>query len=97
MTRIKGQEQGFFQPKAERVRPDDTEAVRMGEITQEPEIYLNTPNRIISPSTRKITPTQMEHSVDTPESNINSNELWLQMCQFAVQTQEDFTNVQEAM
>ncbi|MBW0475991.1 hypothetical protein O181_015706 [Austropuccinia psidii MF-1] len=36
-TRIQGQKQDFFQPKSERVRPNDPEAVRLGErSTQEP-------------------------------------------------------------
>ncbi|MBW0463894.1 hypothetical protein O181_003609 [Austropuccinia psidii MF-1] len=79
---IKGKEQDFFQPKAERVRPNDDEAVGLGERSkQEPEIVLNTFNRIRSPATRNIAPTHMKHSVVTPESNINSNELWLQMSQ----------------
>ncbi|MBW0490397.1 hypothetical protein O181_030112, partial [Austropuccinia psidii MF-1] len=37
-TRIQGPKQYFLQPKAERVRPNDSEAVRLGESTQEPEI-----------------------------------------------------------
>ncbi|MBW0473822.1 hypothetical protein O181_013537 [Austropuccinia psidii MF-1] len=73
-TRIKGKEEDFFQPKEERVRPNDTEAVGLGErIKPEPETVVNTSNRIRSPSSRNITPTQMEHSVFIPESNINSN------------------------
>ncbi|MBW0508937.1 hypothetical protein O181_048652 [Austropuccinia psidii MF-1] len=37
-TRIQGQKQDLFQPKAERVRPNDPEADRLGErSTQEPE------------------------------------------------------------
>ncbi|MBW0543586.1 hypothetical protein O181_083301 [Austropuccinia psidii MF-1] len=57
-TRIQGQKQDFFQPKAERVRPDDTEAVGLGEIsTKEPEIVVNT-FEISSPNNRNITPTQ---------------------------------------
>ncbi|MBW0528099.1 hypothetical protein O181_067814 [Austropuccinia psidii MF-1] len=37
MTRIQGKKQDIFQPKAERVRPNDPEAVRIGEgSTQEP-------------------------------------------------------------
>ncbi|MBW0567059.1 hypothetical protein O181_106774 [Austropuccinia psidii MF-1] len=75
--------QGFFQPEAERVRPHDTEAIFIRErISQEPEIVVNTSDRIRSPATRNITPTQNEHSSVTPESNINSNELWLKMSQF---------------
>ncbi|MBW0461606.1 hypothetical protein O181_001321 [Austropuccinia psidii MF-1] len=94
--RIEGPEQNFFKPKAGRFRPNDTEVFVLGErSTQEPEIFLNTSNRIRSPATRNITPTQMGHSSFTPESNIESNELWLQMCQFAEQTQETFAKLQE--
>ncbi|MBW0513010.1 hypothetical protein O181_052725 [Austropuccinia psidii MF-1] len=39
---------------------------------------------------RNITPTQNEHNVVTPESNLNRNQLWLQMSQFSVKTQEKF-------
>ncbi|MBW0472490.1 hypothetical protein O181_012205 [Austropuccinia psidii MF-1] len=73
-TRFNGQEQDFFQPKAERVIPNDTEAVELAErSTQEPKIVVNTSNTIKSPATRNITPTQMEHSGFTPESNIKSD------------------------
>ncbi|MBW0469627.1 hypothetical protein O181_009342 [Austropuccinia psidii MF-1] len=87
-ARIQGQKQDIFQPKAERVRPNDTEAVLLGErIKQEPEIAVNN-CRISSPTNRNITPTHTEHNVATPESNLNSDKLWLQMSQFLVQTQE---------
>ncbi|MBW0529011.1 hypothetical protein O181_068726 [Austropuccinia psidii MF-1] len=90
MTRIQAQKQEIFQPKAERVRPNDPEAVGIGErSTQEPEIVLNS-SRISSPNNRNITPTQNEHSVVTPESNINSDALWLQMSQFSEKTQKQF-------
>ncbi|MBW0490957.1 hypothetical protein O181_030672 [Austropuccinia psidii MF-1] len=94
--RIKRKQQDFFQPKEEIVRPNDTEAVGLGErSTQEPEVVVNTSNRIICPATKNITPTEMEHSVVTPESNINSNELWLKMSSFQNQRQENFGKVQE--
>ncbi|MBW0465230.1 hypothetical protein O181_004945 [Austropuccinia psidii MF-1] len=86
-TRIKGQKQDLFQPKAERVRPNDPEAVLLGErSTQKQEIVLIN-SRISSPINLNITPTQTEHNVVTPESNLNSDKLWLQISQFAVQTQ----------
>ncbi|MBW0479338.1 hypothetical protein O181_019053 [Austropuccinia psidii MF-1] len=86
--RIQGQKQDLFQPKAERVRLNDPEAFELGEkSTQEPEIVVNT-SRISSPTNRNITPTQTEHNIVTPKSNLNSDKLWLQMSQFAVQTQE---------
>ncbi|MBW0472045.1 hypothetical protein O181_011760 [Austropuccinia psidii MF-1] len=87
-TRIQGQKQDLLQPKAERVRPNDSEAVGLGErSTQKPEIVVNT-SRISGPTNRNITPTQTEHNVVTTESNLNSDKLWLQMSQFAVQTQD---------
>ncbi|MBW0574590.1 hypothetical protein O181_114305 [Austropuccinia psidii MF-1] len=96
--RIQWQKEDLFQPKAKRVRPNDPEAVGMGEIsTQEPEIVLHT-SRISNPINRSITPTQAEHNVFTPESNSNSNQLLLQMFQFAVHTQRslnDFKRINE--
>ncbi|MBW0461376.1 hypothetical protein O181_001091 [Austropuccinia psidii MF-1] len=87
-TRIQGQKQDFFQPKAERVRPNDPEAVGIGERSKkEPDIVVNT-SRISSPNNRNITPTQNEHSVVTPESNLKSDSLWLQMSQYAEQIQK---------
>ncbi|MBW0508686.1 hypothetical protein O181_048401 [Austropuccinia psidii MF-1] len=87
-TRIKRQKQDIFQPKAEIVRPNYSKAFGLGErSTQEPEMVVNTA-RISSPTNRNITPTPTEHNVVTPESNLNSDKLWLQMSQFAVQTQE---------
>ncbi|MBW0470884.1 hypothetical protein O181_010599 [Austropuccinia psidii MF-1] len=92
-TRIQGQKQDVFQPKAERVRPNDPEYVGLGErSTQEPEIAVHT-SRISSPINRDITPTQIEHNVDTPESNLNSNALWLQMSQFAEKSKKKFSEL----
>ncbi|MBW0490551.1 hypothetical protein O181_030266 [Austropuccinia psidii MF-1] len=69
-TRIQGQKQDLFRSKAERVKPNDTEAVGLGErSTQEPEMVVHT-SRISSPNNRNITPTQNEHSVVMPESNL---------------------------
>ncbi|MBW0523389.1 hypothetical protein O181_063104 [Austropuccinia psidii MF-1] len=97
-TRIQGLKQDLFQPKADRVRPNDPEAVGIGERrTQEPKIVVHT-SRISSPSNRNITPTQTENDVLTPQSNLNSDILWLQMSQFEVQTQEslhDFKRINE--
>ncbi|MBW0494823.1 hypothetical protein O181_034538 [Austropuccinia psidii MF-1] len=93
-TRIQGQRQDLFQPMAERARPNDPEAVGLGErSTQEPEIVVHT-SRISSPINRHITPTQIEHHVDTPESNLNSDALWLQISQFAEKTQKQFSELQ---
>ncbi|MBW0505923.1 hypothetical protein O181_045638 [Austropuccinia psidii MF-1] len=75
-TRIQGQKQDHLQPKEERVRPNDSEAVGFGErSTQEPEVVVHS-SRICSPINRNITPTQIEHNVVTPESNLNSDALW---------------------
>ncbi|MBW0563499.1 hypothetical protein O181_103214 [Austropuccinia psidii MF-1] len=93
---IQGQKQDFFQPKAERVRPNDSEAVRIGErSTQEPEIVVNT-FRISSPNNRNISPTQNKHSVVTPESNLNSDSLWLKISKYAEKTQKQFAELQES-
>ncbi|MBW0512643.1 hypothetical protein O181_052358 [Austropuccinia psidii MF-1] len=93
-TRIQGQKQDLFQPKAEQVRPNDPEAVGLGErSTQEAEIAVHT-SRISSPINRNITPTQIEHNVVTPESNLNIDALWLQMSQFAENTQKQFSELQ---
>ncbi|MBW0502033.1 hypothetical protein O181_041748 [Austropuccinia psidii MF-1] len=95
-TRIQGQKQDFFQPKAKRVRPNDPEAIGLGErSTQEPDIVLNT-FRISSSSNRNITPTQNEHNAVTPESNLKSDALWLQMSQFEEKTQKQFSELQES-
>ncbi|MBW0474440.1 hypothetical protein O181_014155 [Austropuccinia psidii MF-1] len=81
-TRIQGQKQDLFQPKAEKVGPNAPEAVVLGERSiQKPEIVVNT-TQISSPINRNITPTQTEHKVVTPESNLNIDKLWLQMSQF---------------
>ncbi|MBW0513689.1 hypothetical protein O181_053404 [Austropuccinia psidii MF-1] len=95
-TRIQGQKQDLFQPKAERVRPNDPEAVVICErSTQEPQIAVNT-SIISSHNNRTITPTQNEHNVATPESNLNSEEMWLKMSQFAEKTQKQFEELQES-
>ncbi|MBW0543034.1 hypothetical protein O181_082749 [Austropuccinia psidii MF-1] len=89
-TRIQGKKQDLFQPKAEIFRPNDTEAVGLGErSTKEPAIVVNT-SRISSPTNINITPTENEHNFVRPESNLNSDQLWLQISQFPVQTQEKF-------
>ncbi|MBW0507527.1 hypothetical protein O181_047242 [Austropuccinia psidii MF-1] len=89
-TRIQREKQDLFQPQAESVRPNYPEAFGFGErSTQEPEIVLNT-SRISSPTNRNITPTQNEQTFVTPESNLNSDQLWLQMSKFEVQTKERF-------
>ncbi|MBW0513671.1 hypothetical protein O181_053386 [Austropuccinia psidii MF-1] len=77
-TRKDGQKQDLLQQKEERVRPHDPEAVGFGERSaQEPEVSLNK-SRISSPLNRNITPTHIEHNAVSPESNLNSDVLWLQ-------------------
>ncbi|MBW0582501.1 hypothetical protein O181_122216, partial [Austropuccinia psidii MF-1] len=93
-TRIKGQKQDNLQPKEERVKPNDPEAVGFGERSeQEPEVVLHT-SRISSPISRNITPTQIEHNVVTPESNLKSDALWLPISQYAEQTQKEFAELE---
>ncbi|MBW0481865.1 hypothetical protein O181_021580 [Austropuccinia psidii MF-1] len=89
-TRVKREKQDLFQPQAERVRPNDAEAVGLGERSkQRPEIFVNT-SRTSSPININIKPTQNEHNVVTPENHLNSDQLWLQMSPFAVKTKERF-------
>ncbi|MBW0511132.1 hypothetical protein O181_050847 [Austropuccinia psidii MF-1] len=64
-TRIQGQKKDHLQPEEERVRPNDPEAVGFGERSaQETEVAVNS-SRIISTINRNITPTQIEHNVET--------------------------------
>ncbi|MBW0575958.1 hypothetical protein O181_115673 [Austropuccinia psidii MF-1] len=87
-TRKQGQKQNLLQPEEERVRPYDPEAVGLGKrSTQEPEVVVNH-SRISSPINRNITPTKIEHDFITPESNLNSDALWLQISQYAENTQK---------
>ncbi|MBW0569443.1 hypothetical protein O181_109158 [Austropuccinia psidii MF-1] len=93
-TRKQGQKKDPLQPEEERVRPHDPEAVGFDErSSQEPEVVVNN-SRIISPINRNITPTHIEHDVVTPESNLNSDALWLQMSQYAEQTQKQFAELE---
>ncbi|MBW0565999.1 hypothetical protein O181_105714 [Austropuccinia psidii MF-1] len=93
-TRIQGQKQDHLQPEEERVRPNDPEAVGFGErIEQEPEVVVNN-TRISSPINRNISPTQIEHNVVTPESNLNSDALWLQMSQYAEKTDKKLAELE---
>ncbi|MBW0539883.1 hypothetical protein O181_079598 [Austropuccinia psidii MF-1] len=93
-ARIQGQKQDHLQPEEERVRPNDPEAFGFSERSaQEPEVVLNS-SRISSPINRNIPPTQMEHNFVPPESNLNSNALWLQMSQYSEQTQKQFSELE---
>ncbi|MBW0489593.1 hypothetical protein O181_029308 [Austropuccinia psidii MF-1] len=86
-TRIQGQKHDQIQPKEGRVRPNDPEAVGIGEgSSQEPEV-VGHDSSISTPINRNITPNQVEQNVVTPESNLNSDKLCLHMFQFELQTQ----------
>ncbi|MBW0511330.1 hypothetical protein O181_051045 [Austropuccinia psidii MF-1] len=92
-TRIQGQKQDHLQPEEERVRLNDPKAVGFCErCTQEPEVVVHN-SRISSPINRNINPTKIEHNVFTPESNLNSNALWLQMSQYAEKAQKQFAEL----
>ncbi|MBW0479818.1 hypothetical protein O181_019533 [Austropuccinia psidii MF-1] len=93
-TRIQGKKQDHLQPEEDRVRPNDPEAVEFGERSaHEPEVVVNN-SRISSPINRNITPTQIEHNLVTPESNLNSDAMWLQMSQYAEKTQKQFAELE---
>ncbi|MBW0464992.1 hypothetical protein O181_004707 [Austropuccinia psidii MF-1] len=95
-ARIQGKKQDHLQPKEERVRPNDPEAVGFGEKSaQEPEVFVHN-SRISSPINRNITPTQIEHNVVTPEINLNNDALWLQMSQYAEQALKQFAELEES-
>ncbi|MBW0477035.1 hypothetical protein O181_016750 [Austropuccinia psidii MF-1] len=75
-------------------RTNDPETVGLGEgSTQESEVVVDH-SRISSPLNRNITPTQIEHNTVSPESNLNSDALWLQMSQFAEQTQKHLAELE---
>ncbi|MBW0491010.1 hypothetical protein O181_030725 [Austropuccinia psidii MF-1] len=82
-TRTQGKERYLFSLKAERVRPK----------TQEQEVVVNH-SRISSPLNRNITPTHIEHNAVSPESHLNSAALWLQISQYAEQTQKKFSEIE---
>ncbi|MBW0479139.1 hypothetical protein O181_018854 [Austropuccinia psidii MF-1] len=91
--RTQGQKHDHLQ-KRKIVRPNAPKAVGFGgRSAQEPEVAVNN-YRIGSPITGNITPTQIEHNVVTPESNLNSDALWLQMSQYADQTQNQLAELE---
>ncbi|MBW0493795.1 hypothetical protein O181_033510 [Austropuccinia psidii MF-1] len=95
-TRIQGHNQHHLQPEEERVRPNDPEAVGFGERSaQEAELVVNN-SRISSAINRNLTPTQIDHNVVNPESNLSSDALWLQMSQFSEKTQTQLLELQES-
>ncbi|MBW0542541.1 hypothetical protein O181_082256 [Austropuccinia psidii MF-1] len=93
-TRTQGKKQDLFSQKAERVKTNDPETVGLVEgSTQEPEVVVNH-SRISRPLNRNITPTQIEHNIVSPESNLNSDAMWLQMSQFSEKTQKQFAELE---
>ncbi|MBW0478445.1 hypothetical protein O181_018160 [Austropuccinia psidii MF-1] len=89
-----GKKQDHLQTKEDRVTPNDLEAVGFGErSTQEPELVVHN-SRTSSPINRNTTPTQIEHNIFTPESNLNSDVLWLQMSQYPEQTEKQFSELE---
>ncbi|MBW0512657.1 hypothetical protein O181_052372 [Austropuccinia psidii MF-1] len=89
--RIQRLEQHYFQPKEERIRPNDPEASEVSEGSVQKKIILNTSYIISKPTIRNDNPNQNEHSVVTPESDIKINELWLQRYSQSC-TQDDSSN-----
>ncbi|MBW0485841.1 hypothetical protein O181_025556 [Austropuccinia psidii MF-1] len=92
-TRKQGQKKDLLQPEEERVRPHGPEAVGFGERSvqeQEGDVHNS---RVSTPINRNITPTQIEHNVVTPESNLNSDAPWLRLSQYAEQTQKQFSEL----
>ncbi|MBW0520924.1 hypothetical protein O181_060639 [Austropuccinia psidii MF-1] len=93
-TRIQGQELDSLKTGKERVRPNDLEAVGLGERSaQEPEVVVNN-SRISSHINRNITSTHIQHNVITPENDLNSDALWLQMSQYVEKTQKKFAELE---
>ncbi|MBW0485526.1 hypothetical protein O181_025241 [Austropuccinia psidii MF-1] len=93
-TRIQGQKQDYFQPEEERVRPHDPEGDGFGgRSAQEAEVVVNN-STFSSPINRNITRTQIDHHFVTTESNLNSYAMWLQMSQYAEQTQKQFAEIE---
>ncbi|MBW0470412.1 hypothetical protein O181_010127 [Austropuccinia psidii MF-1] len=93
-TRKQGPKKYLLQPEEERVRPHYPQANVFGERSaQKPEVVGNN-SRISSPINRNITPTQIEHNVVTPESNLNGDALWLQMSQYAEKAQNQFAELE---
>ncbi|MBW0542257.1 hypothetical protein O181_081972, partial [Austropuccinia psidii MF-1] len=92
--RIQGQKQDHLQPEEERVRHNDTEAFRFGERSAlKPKVVVNN-SRISGPIHRNITPTPIEHNFVTPESNLNSDALWLQMSQYVEQAEKQLAELE---
>ncbi|MBW0555193.1 hypothetical protein O181_094908 [Austropuccinia psidii MF-1] len=91
---VNDQESPCFTIAGERVRPNDPEVVGFGErIEKEPEVAVNH-SRISSPINRNITPTQIEHNAVSTGSNLKSDALWLQMSQYAEQSQKQFAELE---
>ncbi|MBW0518178.1 hypothetical protein O181_057893, partial [Austropuccinia psidii MF-1] len=93
-TRIQREKQDLYQSKEARVRPNNPELVGFGKRSaQELEVVVNH-SRISSHINRNISPTQNGHNPVSPESNLNSDSLWLQMSQYADKTQKQFAELE---
>ncbi|MBW0545072.1 hypothetical protein O181_084787 [Austropuccinia psidii MF-1] len=58
-------------------------------------MIVNESDLISTPTIRNYIPTENENSVVTPEGNLNANELWLKMSEFAEKTQEKLEMLHE--
>ncbi|MBW0499078.1 hypothetical protein O181_038793 [Austropuccinia psidii MF-1] len=56
---------------------------------------VSTSDEASSPRIKNDIPTDNKHSVVTPESNMNRNELWLKVSQFAEKTQGNSKQIHE--
>ncbi|MBW0529239.1 hypothetical protein O181_068954 [Austropuccinia psidii MF-1] len=78
----------------QRVRPNDPEVVGFGERSAQEQEVVVRHSRISSPLNRNITPTQIGHNAVSPESNLNSDELWLHISKYAEQNQKQFSELE---
>ncbi|MBW0555703.1 hypothetical protein O181_095418 [Austropuccinia psidii MF-1] len=80
-TRIQGQKQDHLQAEEERVSPNDPQVVVIS-------------SKMSSPINKNITPSHIQHNVVIPESNLDSDALWLQMFQYSEKTQQQFSELE---
>ncbi|MBW0517528.1 hypothetical protein O181_057243 [Austropuccinia psidii MF-1] len=84
---ISGQESPFF------TLPEGSRR-RQGHKGKDNTSFHQRQREISSPLNRNITPTQIEHNAVSPESNLNSDALLLQMSQSSEQTQKQFAELE---
>ncbi|MBW0461619.1 hypothetical protein O181_001334 [Austropuccinia psidii MF-1] len=94
-TRIKGQGNNYFKAEEKEIRTNDPEVVSLSQGSTQKQQIVSKSDRISTPTIRNDIPTKNEHSVATPESNTNRNELCSKMSQFEEQTQENFEELHE--